>query len=457
MTSFITPWDFSFCRNILQATGKSSGISLFCIVSALLCSFNTTGAQLDEKEREIVKIIDAKETQYRNVLKEVVNINSGTMNFPGVKTVGAVFIREFEALGLETKWIEGRSFNRAGHVYASYGLENTKAKTKVLMIGHLDTVFATTSAFQFYREVSENQVAGPGITDMKGGNVIILRVLDALKQSGGLENLQIKVLLMGDEEKRGAPLSLATKELVAAGKWADIAIGFEDGDGDPRTAVISRRGSTSWQLKVGGRPAHSSQIFREEYGFGAIFETARILQGFRTELASQPNLTFNPGVILGGTEVSFDKGSARGEAFGKNNVIPETTIVHGDIRALSPEQLTNAKQTMQKIVANNLPETKAELTFFPGYPPMAPNKGNRKLLALYDQASRDLGFGKVAPVDPRKAGAADISFVASHVDMALDGLGLMGTGGHTVKEVADMTTFASQTKRAAILLHRLAQ
>ena len=236
--------------------------------------------------------------------------------------------------------------------------------------------------------------------------------------------------------------------------WKSFSYGV--GDGDPKTAVISRRGATGWKLTVKGRPAHSSQIFREGYGYGAIFETARILNAFREELSKEPNLTFNPGIIVGGTDVEFDKAAARGTAFGKSNVISETTIVHGDIRALSPEQLEFAHNTMKKIVKDNLADTSAELVFYDGYPPMAPNDGNRKLLAMYDQASQDLGFGKVLPVDPRKAGAADVSFVANHVEMALDGLGLMGTGGHTVQEVADITTFTSQAKRAAILLHRFA-
>ena len=86
---------------------------------------------------------------------------------------------------------------------------------------------------------------------------------------------------------------------------------------------------------------------------------------------------------------------------------------------------------------------------------MAPTDGNRKLLAMYDQASRDVGAGPVAAVDPDRAGAADVSFVAGEVKMILDGVGLMGRDDHTVKETADLSTLPSQTKRAAILLHRL--
>jgi glutamate carboxypeptidase len=433
-----------------------TSIAHLLILCSLMSIASETAGSLSSNEQKIAKTIDATEAKFLSVLRETVNINSGTMNFDGVKATGKVMQKEFDKLGFNTRWIDGKAFNRAGHLYASYGVSEKNNNKKILLIGHLDTVFASNSPFQSYQALGGDRVAGPGITDMKGGNVIILSVLDALKKNGSLDKLQVKVLLMGDEEKRGTPYQVATKELVDAGKWADIALGFEDGDGNPKTAVISRRGATGWKLTVKGRPAHSSQIFREGYGYGAIFETARILESFRNELSKQPNLTFNPGIIIGGTDVKFDKPSASGTAFGKSNVISETTIVHGDIRALSPEQLAFAHKTMKKIVKYNLAETSAELVFFDGYPPMAPNDGNRKLLVLYDQASRDLGFGKVLPVDPRKAGAADVSFVANHVDMALDGLGLMGTGGHTVKEVADITTFKSQAKRAAILLHRIA-
>ncbi len=424
-------------------------------------SFHSNSAEtstLNDKELTILKHIDQHKTQDLRLLEEAVNINSGTMNFAGVERVGRIFEQEFKALGFDTRWVDGKPFNRSGHLLASYGEKNLNFKgKKLLLIGHLDTVFAKNSDFQTFKYIDKQHVAGPGITDMKGGDVVMISALRALKAAGVLDKLQVRVIMTGDEEKRGSPYEIATKELVDAGKWADIALGFEDGDGNPKTGVISRRGSTRWQLNVTGRAAHSSQIFREGYGDGAIFEAARILNTFRTELSTRANLTFNPGVIVGGTDVDFDSASAQGSSFGKDNVISQSTIVSGDIRALSPQQLEDAKTAMYKIVANNLKKTSAKIVFFPGYPPMAPSEGNRKLLALYSQTSEQLGFGSVSPVDPRKAGAADISFVANHVDMALDGLGLMGVGGHTIKEVADITTLTSQSKRVAILMYRLSE
>jgi glutamate carboxypeptidase len=112
---------------------------------------------------------------------------------------------------------------------------------------------------------------------------------------------------------------------------------------------------------------------------------------------------------------------------------------------------------MQDIVAASMPHTKGTLAFDDGYPPMAPTAGNARLLDLYSRASQALGLGPVLAVSPDKAGAADVSFVAGQAEMILDGVGLMGRGGHTPQETADLTTLPSQTRRAAMLLLRLAR
>ena len=211
------------------------------------------------------------------------------------------------------------------------------------------------------------------------------------------------------------------------------------------------------EVRAHGTPAHSSQIFRDDIGYGAVYELARILNAFRERMAGEAHLTFNPGVILGGTSVEFDSAQLRGTAFGKTNVVAEHAVASGDLRALSREQFDKARQTMSEIVAASLPHTSATITFDDGYPPMAPTEGNARLLAMYDQASRDLGFGSVTAVSPDRAGAADVSFVATEVGAIIDGVGLMGHDDHTANETADLSTLPSQTQRMAILLWRLAK
>ena len=414
-------------------------------------TFTAQSRGLAPEEQRLVEAVDKDNPRALALLEQVVNINSGTQNFKGVQEVGRIFLKEFEALGFTARWVDGAPFKRAGHLVA----EHPGPGPKILLIGHLDTVFELNSPFQKTERLSDKELRGPGIIDMKGGDVIIVQALKALASTGTLKSMNVTVVMTGDEEDAGEPLEKAREALVQAAKGAVYAIGFEDGPMDPKLAVISRRGTTTWTLRVKGKAAHSSQIFRTDIGYGAIFETARILNAFREKLAGQPYLTFNPGAIVGGTTVEYDGVQTRGTAFGKTNVIAEQTVVQGDMRTLSPDQLANAKKTMEEIVKASLAQTEATITFEDGYPPMAPTDGNRKLLAMYDQASRDVGAGAVTAVDPMRAGAADVAFIAGIVPNILDGAGLMGRDDHTVNETADLATLPSQTKRAAVLLYRL--
>jgi len=402
-------------------------------------------------ERTITAHIDAHVAEGLALLERVVNINSGTQNHAGVRQVGAIFRAAFDRLGFKTSWIDGSEWRRAGHLVA----EHPGRGIRILLIGHLDTVFEPDSPFQKFERIDEKTAKGPGIIDMKGGDVIIVQALEALDAAGRLKDMNLTIVMTGDEEDPGRPLSKAREALVAAARGADVAIGFEDGPGDPRYAVTARRGTTGWELRVTGTAAHSSQIFRDDIGPGAIFEAARILNAFREKMSGEEHLTFNPGVILGGTSVDVNAVQARGSAFGKTNVVAEQAVVSGDLRTLSPAQLERAMTTMRQIAAAGMPHTQATITFDEGYPPLAPTDGNARLLALYDQASRDVGAGPVTAVSPDKAGAADVSFVAAEVKMILDGVGLMGHDDHTPGETADLSTLPSQTKRAAITLYRL--
>ena len=435
-------------RNIMHKANAQPFLIFFSLTMLIVVPLQ---AQLSKTEKKISKFVDAQQDDALRLWEEVVNINSGTMNFDGVKRVGQIFKSRLDALGFTTRWIDGKPFNRAGHLIAEH---SGKGKT-ILMVGHLDTVFELSSPFQEFTVVNDSTARGPGVGDMKGGDVVIIQSLQALESAGVLKDMNIIVVMSGDEELSGDPLAMARRDLIEAAKRADIALGFEDGDGRTETANISRRSSTDWTLQVSGVPSHSSQIFTEKVGAGAIFETSRILTGFYEALSGEENLTFNPGVILGGTSTMYDDDKKSGTAFGKGNVVAKEAVVTGDIRAISPEQLKKAQDVMTAIVAKHFPQTNANITFGEGYPPLAPTPGNYQLLGYFDKVSQDLGYGKVTPVNPRDAGAADISFTSGYVSMAMDGLGLRSANGHTVNETADPRSLPMQSKRAAILLYRL--
>ncbi|HUH29037.1 M20/M25/M40 family metallo-hydrolase [Gelidibacter sp.] len=432
----------------MKKTSQKTILLLALFLSSL------TFAQKGKMEKRIIKAVDQHSGAAINLLKESVNINSGTMNFPGVIKVGELFKAELDQLGFETELTNGEAYGRAGHLIAK---RVGKKGPKFLLIGHLDTVFELDSPFQEYTMLDENIMKGPGVADMKGGDVIIILAMKALKDAGVLDDMSIEIIMTGDEELSGEPIELAKKDLIEGAKRADIALGFENGDNNPKTIVVARRGSSDWQLKVTGVPAHSSQVFTKDVGVGAIYEASRILNEFYLQLSKEKDLTFNPGFIIGGTDLNLNDDLTGGTAFGKDNVVAQQAIVHGDIRATSLEQLEKAHGIMKHIVANNYPNTSAELIFNDnGYPPLALTEGNTKLLKVYNTVSQDLGFGAVEAVNPRNAGAADISFTSGYVDMALDGLGLTGGGDdHTIEETGDLRTVATQAKITAVLMYRL--
>ncbi|WP_448547042.1 M20/M25/M40 family metallo-hydrolase [Thalassotalea fusca] len=387
-------------------------------------------------------------------LQQAININSGSMNFAGVRKVGDLYNKQLSEIGFHTEWLDGRDFNRAGHLVAVHKSKDENAP-KILLIGHLDTVFAEHDEFQQWQLLDEHTLQGPGANDMKGGNTIIVTAMRALKEVGLLSQMNIAIVMTGDEESSGRPLSKSKAAIVEYAKWADIALGFESGDSDIRTAMAGRRGYVGWTLEIKAKSAHSSRLFTDQVGYGAIYESARILSQFREQLSEYQDLTYNPGMIIGGTRISHDTSTYTGEAFGKSNVIAASAKVTGDIRATSSAQFVEAKHQMERIVAAAPNHIESNITFSVGYPPMAVTSGNTQLLALYSQVSEDLGYNKVSSANPRNAGAADISFAAEHVDMAIDGIGMMGSGAHTKDEVGDLQSFHKNIEKAAVLLHRL--
>ena len=429
---------------------KKSHIYLFL---ALVFAFMSAEAQrLSRTEKKIVEKVKAMDEAAIDFLEKVVNINSGTMNLDGVRKVGAEFDTAFQAIGFNTEWIEmPKEMNRAGHLFAR--IQGNKGK-KLLLIGHLDTVFEADSPFQTFERDGDMAYA-PGGNDMKGGNVVILYALKALHELNLLNDASITVAYTGDEERTGKPLSISRKDLIAAAKSSDIALGFETATGF-NNATIARRGASGWKVETAGKRAHSSGVFSERTGAGAIFELARILHRFYQEVRGEQYLTFNPGNLLGGTFVDYNSLKSSGTAFGKTNVVAQTALVHGGLRFISEEQKENARTKMRAIVADHLPSTNATITFTDSYPAMGPTKENKALLKQLSEVSEALGFGVVEGYDPGRRGAADISFVADYV-AGLDGLGSMGKGAHTPQETVDLATFNALIQRTAVFIYRLTQ
>lgn len=428
---------------------------MWCLFLSLFSVHAIASSALDANESAIVAWSEGNTEDAVDLLEKLVNINSGSLNQQGVKEVGAILRGELDGMGFETRWVDmPEEMQRGGHLFGK--LAGTRGK-KILLIGHLDTVFEPDDAFQNFKR-DGTKATGPGIVDMKSGDVIIIYALKALQAAGVLDGSQVIVAFTGDEESTGKPLSISRKDLIEAGQWADVALGFEAGidSGGKEWATIARRSASNWCLEVTGKQAHSAGIFNERTGAGAIFEASRILNSFYQEVRGEEYLTFNAGTIMGGTEVNADCLTPQGEVFGKTNVVPNRVIVRGGMRTISQEQLDRAREAMRAVVSRSLPVTEASISFIDSYPPMAPTEGNKALRDMLSQINQDLGREAMPILDAARRGAADISFVAPYTD-GLAGMGAYGKGGHTPHESLDLDSIPIAIQRAAILIYRLSR
>lgn len=434
-------------------------VSIFpMLLATLWLSPNAQGAQpLSASENAMVSFIDAHQQESNDLLARLVNINSGTHNLEGVRAVADIMKAQLGGLGFNVQWIPMEQVQRAGVLVAEHPCpEPGRCGKRMLLIGHMDTVFEKSSPFQTW-SVNGNIATGPGTNDMKGGLVIMLYALKAMQAAGVLDHAEITVVLSGDEEAHGEPASISRRDMIAAAHHSDVALEFE---GTPRIngvfyGSVSRRSAIDWTIKATGETGHSSGIFSARMGFGAIYEVARIIDEFRTQLP-EPYLTYNVGMVAGGTSIHVDEAGNNATATGKDNVVAPSAYASGDIRTISNEQTERVEKKMEEIVAHHLPKSSATITFGEGYPAMAPTDRSRALLGILNRANASLGFEPMPELDPMKRGAGDIAFVADLLP-GLAGIGATGEGAHAPGENIDLSAQPINTKRSALLMYRLTQ
>ena len=431
-----------------------SGLPVLVAALSLGAAQLSAAQGLSSEERRIVASVKSHHEETEQLLENLVNVNSGTLNLAGVTAVATLLRPKFESLGFKVKWIPMGEVGRAGHLVAEHHTTGKTAK-RVLMIAHLDTVFEPSSPFQHFVR-NGTTAEGPGTTDIKGGVVVILAALRALKDAGSLVHANVTVFLSGDEERPGLPLAVARGDLIAAGKANDLALDFEGMArlGDDDTIHIGRRSASTWRLVVSGASGHSAGVGKSA-GFGAVYELTRIIDEFRRSLP-EPNLTFNTSLVAGGTTAELTDTETRAFASGKDNIIAAQAVAAGDLRTLSDEQTARVQQRMKEIVSHHLDRTDATITFGEGYPAMAPTAASQALFDQLAKVNADLGFAPLKEGDPAGRGAGDIAFVA-HDLPGLVGMGAAGHGAHADGETVELTSLDPQAERAAILIARLSR
>jgi glutamate carboxypeptidase len=445
-------------------------LSILLAMTSIAQKVKTTAANtaqgLTKEEQQVMAWIDAHMPQAIELLKESVNINSGTLNIAGVKKVGALFAKEFEKAGFTTEWVAmPDSIKRAGHLVASRRAAATSTKSsskspikkgkRLFLIGHLDTVFEPDMPANPFTMLNDSTATGQGVNDMKGGDVVVIMALQALEQAGLLKNTDITAYFTGDEEHAGYPREVTRGDFINRAKQADIALAFEGANG-LNSVATGRRGASGWRLDVTGKTGHSSGVFTPSAGYGAIYEAARILNQFRETLSTEKYLTFNPGIIIGGSDIEYNDATSKGAAIAKTNIISPAVTVTGDLRFLTEDQKDRARVKMKEIVAQNLAQTSAKISFVDGIPSMAPTEGNNQVLSVINSISMDMGAGATVAGDPGSRGAGDISYVAAYVD-CIDGLGASGRGAHAPGETIHLNQLPFLIKRAALTIYRLSR
>jgi glutamate carboxypeptidase len=420
---------------------------------------------LSPSELKMVSFIDDHYADTLTFLETAVNINSGTNNLAGVVAVADLFEPRLQKLGFKTWREDLKAVKRGVHLFASH--QGNPSNPKLLLIGHLDTIFEPESGFLQWKDLGNGYASGPGAGDMKGGDVVLLQVLEALNAAGELSNMNITIAMTGDEETPGPDpdggYATSRSTLVNLGKQTDYVLAFEPCTGDINSAKTFRRGSSTWFLTASAKTGHSSLIFNKDMGPGSIYPISKILARFYSDLRSDKALTFNTGHFIAGTLIERDSPYSA-KMIGKDNVIAAKTEVYGDIRFLTPEILRETREKMKAIMTEEIEainqeydpvaHVKSEITYADRYPAMIETKGNLALLAGYSAANQDLGFGPVTRFTAN-AGAADASFVAPDVKGVIDGLGPFTIGMHSNDEVVNLESIKLTAKRAAVFTLRL--
>jgi len=421
-----------------------------CLIVCSAVGYISNTQSLSKIEQQIVRSIEGDMPSTLRLLKESVDINSGTFNINGIKKVGDLYGNELRALGFIVEWISvPDSLKRAGHLVA---YRKGKKGKKLFLIGHLDTVFEPDMPKNPFTMLNDSTATGQGVNDMKGGDVLVIAALKALHKQGLLDDVTITVYFTGDEENAGDPREVSRGDFIERAKQHDIALAFEGANG-LNTVTTARRGSSEWKLEVEARQAHSSGIFSSA-GYGSIYEAARIVNEFRERLGNEQYLTFNPALFIGGSDVTYNDSQQKGEASGKTNIISPKTVVIGDLRFLTEEQKEKARGNMRQIVSKNLANSKATISFKDGIPSMPPTAGNEALVKTVNAISIAMGYGEVKAGNPGSRGAGDISYVAKYLD-CLDGLGASGRGAHAPGETINLHEYPKLIKRAALIIYRL--
>jgi glutamate carboxypeptidase len=366
------------------------------------------------KDAKLWAAAEAARTGQLQLLQQVVDIDSGTGDAEGGRKVAAVLIPRLKALGMSVEIVPAEAEGLADNVVAT--LSGT-GKGRILMIGHLDTVFGPGTAAKRPFRTDAERAYGPGVGDEKGGVIEAITALQLLHDAGFKDFKQITLLIESSEE-RGSP---GTQKLIARLlKDADVELNLEPGD-PPDAVTVWRKGSTTFHIDVKGRAAHAGVAPQD--GRNAALELIHQLQADDVFPKSGTGLTANLTVMSAGT---------------RNNIIPEDAHAQINVRVRERKQVDEVQAVLEKNAATTaIPDTKVSVSREPAFPPLASNPSTDALAAraqaIYAGLGLTLGTGG-------NGGASESALAADAGVPALDGLGPVGGGFHSDAEYLELKT-----------------
>jgi glutamate carboxypeptidase len=347
-------------------------------------------------------------------LEQLVNVDSGTGDVAGGRKVASLLVPRLKALGMDVQTVAAEAPDLPENVVAT--LKGT-GHGRILMIGHIDTVFGPGTVAQRPFRIVDDRATGPGVSDEKGGVVEGLYALQILHDVG-FKNFDQITFLIETSEERGSPGTQALiKRLVAA---ADVELNLEPGD-PPDVLTVWRKGSTTFHIDVKGRAAHAGVAPQD--GRNAAVELIHQVQADDVFPKSGEGITANLTLMSAGS---------------RENIIPENASAAINVRVRDKADFDRVEQAYRaNATKTQVPDTSVAVSRTPAFPPLASNPGTDALSAraeaIYAGIDRKIGRGG-------NGGASESALAYEAGVPALDGLGPVGGGFHSDKEYLDLTT-----------------
>ena len=400
---------------------------------------------LSEIERRALEPVDARGADMLANVESWSRINSGSRNMAGLAEMADLLAAAFAPLGgtaelrdpapVETIDEDGRRVPLA-HGRNLHISRPGRGNARVMLTGHMDTVFPKDHHFQDLQWLEDGVLNGPGVADMKGGIAVMLEALRALEASDLGGRLGWEVVLNADEEVS----SLGSAPLLAeVAQRCQTGLTFEPSADPEGTLAGGRKGSGNFAASIAGRAAHAGR--NPEDGRNALVAAADLAVRLDAMKAKRPTLSVNPAKIDGG---------------GPNNVVPEMAVLRWNVRPLTPDDQAWAEAAQEEILAEVAArhDVKIDVTGSFARPPKPLDEKQRGLFDLVKGCGSDLGLS-IGWKDT--GGVCDGNNLAAAGLAVVDTMGVRGGAIHSDREFMIVDSLTERAKLAALTLMRLAE